>query len=69
MMCINQVVYLRIKLIGLDILANKLNNLLVAHFRARVEREEEFCRDRDCFVENRHKTTIRLEWEICKMKL
>lgn len=64
MMCINQVVYLRIKLIGLDILASQLNYLLVDHLRARIELKEEFCRNYNWFVKNKHKSTIRLELEL-----
>ena len=30
-------------------LVNQLNYLLVGHFRATVERKEEFCWDRDCY--------------------
>ena len=68
-MCINQVVYLRIKLIGLDILANQLNYLLVDHLRARIELKEEFCRNCNWFVKNKHKSTIRLELELWETKL
>ena len=64
MMCINQVVYWRIKLIGLDILASQLNYLLVDHLRARIELKEEFCRNCNWFVKNKHKSTIRLELEL-----